>query len=69
MSGSDLSSRSRPKDHLMEALDIDANVDMARLLNDAFVMVYQMVGGAQQNSLLNDEPIILDHPNVGGHAE
>jgi hypothetical protein len=53
----------------MEALDIDANVDMARLLNDAFVMVYQMVGGAQQNSLLNDEPIILDHPNVGGHAE
>jgi hypothetical protein len=26
-------------DNLMEALDLDANVDMARLVNDAFVMV------------------------------
>jgi hypothetical protein len=26
-------------DHLMEALDLDANVDMTRLVNDAFLMV------------------------------
>jgi hypothetical protein len=26
-------------DHLMEAHDLDANVNMARLVNDAFVMV------------------------------
>jgi hypothetical protein len=26
-------------DHLMEAPNLDANVDMARLVNDAFVMV------------------------------
>jgi hypothetical protein len=53
----------------MEALDLNANVDMARLLNDAFVMVDQITGGVQHNPLLNDEPIILDHPNVGGHVE
>jgi hypothetical protein len=29
-------------DHLMEAFDLDANMDMARLLNDAFVMVDQI---------------------------
>jgi hypothetical protein len=29
-------------DHLMEAPDLNANVDMARLLNDAFVMVDQI---------------------------
>ncbi len=28
--------------HLMEVPDLDANVDMARLLNDAFVMVDQI---------------------------
>jgi hypothetical protein len=26
-------------DHLMEAPDLDANVDMAKLVNDAFIMV------------------------------
>ncbi len=26
-------------DHLMETSNLDANVDMARLVNDAFVMV------------------------------
>ncbi len=51
--------------HLMEVLDLDANVDMARLLNNAFVMVDQIAGSAQHNPLLNDEPIILYHPNVG----
>jgi hypothetical protein len=56
-------------DHLMEAPDLNANVDMARLLNDAFVMVDQITGGAQHNPLLNDGPIIQDHPNVGGHVE
>ncbi len=56
-------------DHLMEVHGLDANVDMARLLNDAFVMVNQIAWGAQHNPLLNDEPIILDHPNVGGHAK
>jgi hypothetical protein len=54
---------------LMEVHGLDANVDMARLLNDAFVMVNQIAWGAQHNPLLNDEPIILDHPNVGGHAK
>jgi hypothetical protein len=53
----------------MEALDLDANVDMARLMNDAFVMVDQIARGAQHNPFLNDEPIILYHPNVGGHVE
>jgi hypothetical protein len=53
----------------MEAPDLDANVDMARLLNDTFVMLDQIVGSVQHNPLLNDEPIILDHPNVGGHVE
>jgi len=56
-------------DHLMEVFDLNANVDMARLLNDAFVMVDQIMGGAQHNPLLNDGPIIRDHPNVGGHVE
>jgi hypothetical protein len=54
---------------LMEAPDLNANVDMARLLNDAFVMVDQITWGAQHNPLLNDGPIIQDHPNVGGHVE
>jgi hypothetical protein len=53
----------------MEAFNLDANVDMARLVNDAFVMADQIAGGAQHNPLLNDKPIILDHPNVGGHPE
>lgn len=56
-------------DHLMEAHDLNVNVDMARLLNDAFVMVDQITGGAQHNPLLNDGPIIHNHPNVGGHVE
>ncbi len=59
----------RQINHLMEAPDLDANVDMARLLNDTFVMLDQIVGSVQHNPLLNDEPIILDHPNVGGHVE
>ncbi len=53
----------------MEAPNLDANGDMVRLLNDAFVMVDQIARGAQHNPLLNDEPIILDHPNVGGLVE
>jgi hypothetical protein len=36
-------------DHLMEVHDLDANVDMARLMNDAFVMVDHIAGSAQHN--------------------
>jgi hypothetical protein len=56
-------------DHLMEAPKLFANVDMARLVNDAFIMADQIAISAQHNPVLNDEPIILDHPNVGGHLE
>jgi len=55
-------------DHLMGAPNLDANVDIARLVNDAFVMVDKITINVQHNTL-NDEPIILDHPNVGGHPE
>jgi hypothetical protein len=53
----------------MEAPDLDANVDMARLVNDAFVMVDQITIYVQQNLSMNDEPILLDGPNVCGHPE
>ncbi len=53
----------------METSNLDANVDMARLVNDAFVMVDQIVRGAQHNPLMNDEPIIVGGRNVGGHLE
>jgi hypothetical protein len=68
MSGSDLSSK-WPPNRPFDGPDLNVNVDMAKLLNDAFVMVGEIAGGAQHNPLLNDEPIILYHPNVGGHVE
>jgi hypothetical protein len=53
----------------MEAPDLDANVDMPRLMNDTFVMADQITTYVQQNPSMNDEPILLDGPNVGGHPK
>jgi hypothetical protein len=53
----------------MEAPNLYAKVDMTRLVNDAFVMAVQIATNAQHIPSMNDEPIILNGPNVGGHLE